>query len=180
MKRRQINIFSLSFLDIITCGLGAIILLFVLVNAKSAAQRDSITSDFRAEVDRMEQEVLEGKKDLIQARNSMEQTKADLVRTEGLARRIIEILEQKKIELSDRQDDTLATTTHVNKLKSDLKSIEEELKRLRAGAKCQDPGRHGHPAAKISRTWRPSVFNRLKDGRQTNFYFSRRLSQYAR
>jgi hypothetical protein len=164
MKRRQINIFSLSFLDIITCGLGAIILLFVLVNAKSAAQRDSITSDFRAEVDRMEQEVLEGKKDLIQARNSMEQTKADLVRTEGLARRIIEILEQKKIELSDRQDDTLATTTHVNKLKSD----------------CQDPGRHGHPAAKISRTWRPSVFNRLKDGRQTNFYFSRRLSQYAR
>jgi hypothetical protein len=167
MKRRQINIFSLSFLDIITCGLGAIILLFVLVNAKSAAQRDSITSDFRAEVDRMEQEVLEGKKDLIQARNSMEQTKADLVRTEGLARRIIEILEQKKIELSDRQDDTLATTTHVNKLKSDLKSIEEE-------------GRHGHPAAKISRTWRPSVFNRLKDGRQTNFYFSRRLSQYAR
>jgi hypothetical protein len=127
MKRRQINIFSLSFLDIITCGLGAIILLFVLVNAKSAAQRDSITSDFRAEVDRMEQEVLEGKKDLIQARNSMEQTKADLVRTEGLARRIIEILEQKKIELSDRQDDTLATTTHVNKLKSDLKSIEEEL-----------------------------------------------------
>jgi hypothetical protein len=105
MKRRQINIFSLSFLDIITCGLGAIILLFVLVNAKSAAQRDSITSDFRAEVDRMEQEVLEGKKDLIQARNSMEQTKADLVRTEGLARRIIEILEQKKIELSDRQDE---------------------------------------------------------------------------
>jgi hypothetical protein len=129
MKRRQINIFSLSFLDIITCGLGAIILLFVLVNAKSAAQRDSITSDFRAEVDRMEQNVLAGKKDLIQARNSMVQTQADLVRTEGLARRIIEILEQKKVEF---------TKTHVNKLKSDLKSLEEELKRLRAGAKTQD------------------------------------------
>jgi hypothetical protein len=86
----------------------------------------------------MEQEVLQSKKDLIQARNSLEQTEADLVRTEGLARRITEILEQKKIELSDRQDDTLATNTHVNKLKSDLKSLEEELKRLRAGAKTQD------------------------------------------
>jgi hypothetical protein len=138
VKRRQINIFSLSFLDIITCGLGAIILMFVLVNAKSAAQRDSITSDFRAEVDRKEQEVLEGKKDLIRARNSLEQTEADMARIEGLARRIIEILEQKKIELSDRQDATLATKTHVNKLKSDLKSLEEELKRLRAGAKAQD------------------------------------------
>jgi hypothetical protein len=138
MRRRSVNVFSLSFLDIITCGLGAIILLFVLVNAKSAARQKSITSDFRAEVDRMEQEVLEGKKDLILARNTMEETETALVRTEGLSRRIIEILEQKKIELADRQDDTVATKAHVNKLKADLKSIEEELKRLRAGAKTQD------------------------------------------
>jgi hypothetical protein len=138
MKRRPVTVFNLTFLDIITCGLGAIILLFVLVNAKSAARQDSITSDFRAEVDRLEQEVLEGKKDLIQARNASEQTETALVRTEGLSRRIIEILEQKKIELADRQDDTLATETHVNKLKADLKSLEEELKRLRAGAKTQD------------------------------------------
>jgi hypothetical protein len=138
MKRRSVNVFSLSFLDIITCGLGAIILLFVLVNAKSAAQRDSITSDFRAEVDRMEHEVLEGKKDLIQARNAVEQTETNLVRTRGLSRRIIEILEQKKIELADSENDTLATQAHVNKLKADLKSLEEELRRLRAGAKTED------------------------------------------
>jgi hypothetical protein len=138
MKRRSVTVFNLTFLDIITCGLGAIILLFVVVNAKSAARQDTITSDFRAEVDRLEQEVLEGKKDLIQARNAIDQTETALVRTEGLSRRIIEILEQKKIELADRQNDTLATKTHVNKLKADLKSLEEELKRLRAGAKTQD------------------------------------------
>lgn len=138
MKRRQINVFSLSFLDIITCGLGAIILLFVLVNAKSSAQRDSIISDFHARVDQMEQELLEGRKDLVQSRNLMDQTEADLVRAEGLSRRIIEILEQKQLELSDRRDDTLATRAHINKLKSDLKSLEEELKRLRAGAKTQE------------------------------------------
>lgn len=138
MKRRSVNVFNLSFLDIITCGLGAIILLFVLVNAKSAAQRNSITSDFRAEVDRREQEVLEGKKDLIETRNAIEQTDSALVRTQGLSRRIIEILKQKQTELAERQDDTLATEAHVNKLKADLKSLEEELKRLRAGAKTQD------------------------------------------
>ncbi|MDJ0987257.1 MAG: hypothetical protein QNJ26_17085 [Desulfobacterales bacterium] len=138
MKRRAVNVFNLSFLDIITCGLGAVILLFVLVNAKSAAQRDSITSDFRAEAERVEQEVLDAKKELVLARNTLEQTEAQRVRTEGLSRKIIEILEQKKVELSDRQEDTLATTEHVNKLKADLKSIEEELKRLRAGAKTED------------------------------------------
>jgi hypothetical protein len=48
------------------------------------------------------------------------------------------MIEQKKIELADRENDTLATEAHVNKLKADLKSLEEELKRLKAGAKTQD------------------------------------------
>ena len=138
MKHRAVNVFSLSFLDIITCGLGAIILLFVLVNAKSAAQRESITMDLRAEVDRLAQEVLEGKKDLVQARNALEQTEADLIRTQGLSRRVIQILQEQKTEMADRQDDTLASKTHIQKLKADLKSLEEELKRLKAGAKTQD------------------------------------------
>jgi len=138
MKRKNLNVFSLSFLDIITCGLGAIILLFVLINAKSAAQRDAVTHDLRAEAERLEKQVLDGKKKLIEARNTLEQTVAELLKTEGRSREIIEILEEKKIELADSQHDTLATKAHVNKLKSDLKSLEEELRRLRAGAKTQD------------------------------------------
>lgn len=138
MKRRAVNVFSLSFLDIITCGLGAIILLFVLVNAKSAAQRETVTTNLRAEVERLEQEVLEGQKDLVQARNAIEQTEAELVQTQGLSRSVIQILQDKKTELADRHDDTLASQTHIQKLKADLKSLEEELKRLRAGAKTQD------------------------------------------
>jgi hypothetical protein len=138
MKRKKLNVFSLSFLDIITCGLGAIILLFVLINAKSAAQRDAVTVDLHAEVDRIEKEVLEGKKKLIEARNALEETEAELVITRGRAREIIKIIEEKKIELADRENETLATKSHVNKLKTDLKSLEEELKRLRAGAKTQD------------------------------------------
>ena len=62
MKRRAVNVFSLSFLDIITCGLGAIILLFVLVNAKSAAQREAVTTDLSSEVERLAQAMLDGKK----------------------------------------------------------------------------------------------------------------------
>ena len=66
MKRRKVTTFSLSFLDCICCGLGAVILLFVLVNAKSAARRDAITSDLRAEVDRMERQMLEGEKKMVE------------------------------------------------------------------------------------------------------------------
>jgi hypothetical protein len=138
MKRKNLNVFSLSFLDIITCGLGAIILLFVLVNAKSAARRDTVTADLRAEVDRIEDQVLDGKKQLIRSRNVLEKTLAELVKTQGLSRQVIDTFKDKKVELADSDKDTLASKTHVNKLKADLKSLEEDVKRLRAGAKARD------------------------------------------
>jgi len=138
MKRRKLNIFSLSFIDCICCGLGAIILLFVLVNARSAVHRDAVTSDLRAEVSKVEERVLDGKKKLVEARNILLQTETELVTTQGRSSEIIETLNKKKIRLADRDKETLATKTHTNKLKADLKSLEEELRRLKAGAKTQD------------------------------------------
>jgi hypothetical protein len=138
MHRKKITVFSLSFLDIITCGLGAILLLFVLINAKSAAQRDLVISDLQAEVNSLQTQVLEGKKQLIESRNTLEKTLAELVTTQGLSRQVIESLTEKKIELADSDKDTLARQTHVNQLKADLKSLEEDVKRLRAGAQAQD------------------------------------------
>jgi hypothetical protein len=138
VKRKKLNVFSLSFLDIITCGLGAIILLFVLINAKSAAQRNTVMSDLRGETDRIATEVLDGKKNLIEQRNVLEQTRRELVQTQGLSRRVLEILNNQKHELADSDKDTLATEEHVNRLKADLKSLEEDVERLRAGAKAQD------------------------------------------
>jgi hypothetical protein len=138
MKRKRLNVFSLSFLDIITCGLGAIILLFVLVNAKGAARRDTVTADLRAEATRFEKEVLESKKQLILARNTLEKTVVELAETQGLSRQVIDAIKEEKIELADRDQDTLASKSHVNKLKTDLKSLEEDVKRLRAGARARD------------------------------------------
>ncbi len=138
MKRRKLNVFSLSFIDCICCGLGAIILLFVVVNAKSAHLRNAVTSDLRAQVNRLEQQVLDERKNLVESRSTLSDINTNLVTTQGRSREIIEILNEKKIELADRYKDTLASKTHINQLKADLKSLEEELRRLKAGAKATD------------------------------------------
>jgi hypothetical protein len=138
MKRRKLNVFSLSFIDCICCGLGAIILLFILVNAKGAVRRDAVTADLRSQVSKLEREVLDGKKGLVEARNILAETETDLVITRGRSREVIVILNEKNVELADRDKETLATRTHVNKLKADIKSLEEELRRLKAGAKTED------------------------------------------
>lgn len=138
MKRRNITVFSLSFIDAITCGLGAVILLFVIVNASSAIHRNEITKDLRGEVERIEREVLEGKKNLIIARNTFEETVEELVKTQGLSRILIKTIEEKKVELAAYENETLATKDHINRLKADLKSLEEELKRLEGGSASPD------------------------------------------
>ncbi len=138
MRRKRLNVFSLSFLDCICCGLGAIILLFVVVNAKSAARKDAVTTDLRAEVNRLETVLVQDRADLADARNALADTETQIALTQGLSHRVLETIETKKIELADEDKDTLAVREHANKLKSDLKIIEEELRRLKAGAKERD------------------------------------------
>jgi hypothetical protein len=146
MKRRKLTVFSISFIDCICCGLGAMILLFVVVNSQNAAQRQRVTADLSSETDRWEQEVLEGRRNLVQARNTLEEISAELVKTEGLSRKILQTLSEKRPELADRDKQTLATREHVNKLKADIKSLEEDVKRLQAGAKRDEElGRNLRP-----------------------------------
>ncbi len=142
MKRRSINIFSLSFIDCICCGLGAIILLFVIVNARSAVQRDQITQDLKSEVDRLEREVLEGRKQMVDLRNAMETTDRERVRILGSTNQIVQVLEERQIEVAHYQAKTLAQKEHANKLKADVRSLEEGMKRHKAGG-SQDEDDYG-------------------------------------
>jgi len=140
IRRRKINLFSMSFLDCICCGFGAVILLFVIVNARSAATRSQKVMDRRGEVSRLEFEVLKGEKNLVQVRNALDETIDELVRTEGRSREIIDLIRQIQEELAKRENTTVATEEHVNKLKADLQSLEEEVKRLAAAVEADQEG----------------------------------------
>jgi hypothetical protein len=138
MKRRKLTVFSLSFIDCICCGLGAIVLLFVVVNSQNTAQRQRVTEELASETDRREQEVLDGRRHLVQARNTLDELTAEHAKTEGLSRKILQTLTEKRPELADRDQRTLASREHVNKLKADIQSLEEEVKRLQAGAQREE------------------------------------------
>lgn len=133
MKRRTTNVFSLSFIDCICCGLGAVILLFVIVNARSAAHRNQVTAAMQAEVDRTAREVLDGRKKLVDLRNTMEMVDQQIARTEGQSQRIIPQLRQREAELARDQEDNLARRQHVAKLKADLRAADEGRRRLEGG-----------------------------------------------
>lgn len=148
MPRRKTQVIGLSFLDCICCGFGAVILMFVLMNARAAQVRDEQTVDLRSEVDRIEVEVLRMERERVLARNALEGIEEELVETQGLSRELVQVKEEVEEELARQQLATLAVSEHVNELKADLLSLEEGLKRLEAGmGEIEEPGedmRHFH------------------------------------
>lgn len=57
VKRRSFEVFSLSFLDCICCGFGAMLLLFVLTIGKHADARASIVSKIEQTISQLESEI---------------------------------------------------------------------------------------------------------------------------
>jgi len=54
-RRRDIEVFSLSFLDVICCGFGAIILLFVLSKFAEPVILETVNKDLQADIVRLEE-----------------------------------------------------------------------------------------------------------------------------
>ena len=71
-RRRKFDIFSMSFLDTICCAFGAIVLLYMILNAAGSRVFQNDTSQLRAEVDKIEEEVLQGYADLLVLRNRLQ------------------------------------------------------------------------------------------------------------
>ena len=63
-KRRQTEIFSMSFLDCMCCGFGAVILFFMIINSHSERDDRAVDGFAWRKRTRLEIEVLEGRKNL--------------------------------------------------------------------------------------------------------------------
>jgi hypothetical protein len=137
-KRRPTEIFSMSFLDCMSCGFGAIILFFMIINAQVKTTTETDNSELMSETNRLEVEVLEGRKNLVLAKNTIEDLEDEKVRAEGQIAQIIALIEELRAELSKYDKETLAKIERVEKLQSDIKTLEKEVERLMALAAEKD------------------------------------------
>jgi hypothetical protein len=130
----------MSFLDIMFCGFGAVVLLVLILNTDTVRARNAVFADLRSEVVRLEQEVIVGREQMVTARNSLAEVDNELVTTRGEAERIIETIKTLEIEVARMEKETLASKQHINELASDLKTQDEEKKRLGAPRPAEQDG----------------------------------------
>jgi len=136
-RRRQFEVFSMSFLDCMSCGFGAVILFFMIINAQVKETTED-PSELMAETRKLEVEILEGRKDLVLAKNTMEQLDTERVTADGQIAQIIALIAQLQAELAQYDSETLAEIERVEQLQTDIKTLEEEVKRLLALAVEQE------------------------------------------
>ncbi len=132
-ERRNVNTMSLAFLDVMFCGFGAVILLFLILDHASTVAVDG-TPNLTAEINLLEEEVREGQQGLVRLRNTLSDVSFEAVAAEGLARQIQEEIDTILQELAAMENSSVATVTDVAKLRADVQALEEELMRLQASA----------------------------------------------
>lgn len=145
-RKRSFTTFNLSFLDVMSCGFGAVILIFLIIDHASEIHAQEINQDILAEVSLLEEEILEGEENLAQTKNTIDIVDQQVVDAEGESRRIIEEIKQLEEELANLDESALARAKHVKKLKTDLRELEEERNRLRAEEK-DDEGKKAREVA---------------------------------
>ena len=132
--RRPLQTLSLSFLDAICCGFGAVLLLFLILSHNSAAQRRETNATLQQEVEALERQVLGGREQAAELGADLERVSARRQRLLAQAKTMTENIAGRRYDLAQLETDRIARETHVNRLKADLKSRDEEFQRLEGGA----------------------------------------------
>ena len=133
--KRLLTPFSLSFLDIMSCGFGSVVLLFLIIkhNVDTNVPVPVDTRDQTAEVMLLEEEILDGKQNLARTRNTISEIDEQLVVAQGMARRIMEKIQETR-SLIDQLSET-TNSVELDRLKLNIKKLEEQKQQLQEEVK---------------------------------------------
>jgi hypothetical protein len=132
MARRPVNVFSLSFLDVMSCGFGAIVLIYLIINHATEQHIAVIKPEARAEIRKLDFEVQNGQKHLTELRQSIDATERRIDEATRHRIALLATISERSDQLSTLDADTLAKQADLAQLRADVKSKEEDVKRLEA------------------------------------------------
>jgi len=132
VAKRKFSTFNLSFLDIMSCGFGAVILVFLIIKHDVNSNNELQQSELQAEVNLLQEEVSQGEEHLVKIKNSLTQLNQNLVETDGLAKRVNNEIDaiKNKILLLDVEGDEQQRINMEIQLQSlivEKKKLEQEI-----------------------------------------------------
>ncbi len=133
-RKRQASTFNLSFLDIMSCGFGAVILVFLIIDHSIELQIKSMTAEVLSEVNLLEDDIKEGETGLVTLRNSIASQELEIVRAEGRANSVSEELSQYESLIASIEQTSVADSRELELLKAEINQLEVSVQKLREAA----------------------------------------------
>ena len=130
MARKPMNVFSLSFLDAMTCGFGAVILFFMIINANIDLRREVTLDDLASEVDRMELKVLTGRRNLVQLKEDLVRLIEQWSILRDRREQIVTQIQDIEVESDALNLDSSTREEIIERLRAELEELEAETERL--------------------------------------------------
>ena len=107
-RKRQASTFNLSFLDIMSCGFGAVVLVFLIIDHSLEIEIQTVNAEVLSEVNLLEDDIREGEAGLVRLRNALDEADLEIVEADGLARRITEDLDEYEALIAAMSSDQTA------------------------------------------------------------------------
>jgi vacuolar-type H+-ATPase subunit I/STV1 len=136
-KKRSFTTFNLSFLDIMSCGFGAVVLVFLIIDHSIEVQSRDLNRDLLSEVNMLEEDIRVGKENMVVLRNALDEVDLEIVTAEGQATRVSEEVEEYEALIAALIPEDVSDDEAVEKLKAEVQSLEEEVEKLRQAAEEQ-------------------------------------------
>ena len=130
MARRQFNVFNLSFLDVMACGFGAIILFFMIINSQVKSRSNQAAEELISQTEFLEQEISDFQKRLIKIKNTLVKTEDENSVIEGSIQELLDKIKELTDEISLYENNSLASEASMEQLQIDIETLEESNKRL--------------------------------------------------
>ena len=129
-RRRDIEIFSLSFLDVICCGFGAVILLFVLSKFAEPRIIEEVRQDLQAEIIRLEEELVQIRGETAVLNRELNGQKEQLAEEEKKLARLQGDLSDIRGQFAASNQSAEVQNIIESKLAKAMQELTEEMKRL--------------------------------------------------
>lgn len=132
--RRQVEIFNLSFLDVVSCGFGAIILLLIIVRFSEPTVIEKLSVDLTGQVLRLEEELFDIRGETVILNRDLTEKQEQLSINRKRLARLRGSLSTIKGEFASAHAEASTQAIIQEQLQSAQQSLSEEMRRLQQGA----------------------------------------------
>ena len=136
-RKRQSSTFNLSFLDIMSCGFGAVVLVFLIIDHSMKIEIRTVNAEVLSEVALLEEDIVDGEAGLVRLRNALTEADLEIVEADGRARRLTDELDEYEALIASIEESDVSDSDAIAKLQAEINQLEEEIRLLEEAAAAE-------------------------------------------